>query len=302
MIKIVLTSIALIYIFYNFDFVNFYDSLLKFDIFGIFLVLIVNLLSFIIVALRWQFLSRYNCSFKASLESTFLCLGINNITPAKLGEVAKGFYLKQFYGYFVAKSMALMIIERLSDVIILGFLVCFVSYYIEITNVSIIVLLLIISLLFISLLFRYPKFFLKKIVKFSPKKTKQFLSNILKTIVRVSLKEWLITIILTVTIWFLYYLSLVLFSKFGTELKLDFFQILVVFLFASIGMALPSTPGGIGVFEAGVIFALSLYGIGKEEAFSFGLVFHMLQYIPTTLIALFILYKKDFNFRSGFEN
>jgi len=301
-VKFTITVSALIYISYDLNFKELYNSFLEFNMFGIFLTLIINMFSFILVAYRWRFLSKNICSLKASIESTFICLGVNNITPAKLGEVAKGFYLKQFYGYFIAKSFALMIIERVFDVIILISLLIFISYYIEVSNIFLLTLFIVFSLLLLTLFLLKPKLFLKFTLKYSPKIVKNFLVNVIKTIARVEFKEWLVISLYTILLWSIYYLATFIFTKIASNFELDYFQILVVFIFSSIGMALPSTPGGIGVFEAGVVFALSLYGIEKEEALSFGLILHMLQYIPTTLIAIFIINRKDFNFRKSFEN
>jgi hypothetical protein len=51
-------------------------------------------------------------------------------------------------------------------------------------------------------------------------------------------------------------------------------------------IALPSVPGWWGLWEAGGVFALSLFGVPRLEAAGFTLVGHVLHVIPTIIIGL----------------
>jgi uncharacterized membrane protein YbhN (UPF0104 family) len=53
----------------------------------------------------------------------------------------------------------------------------------------------------------------------------------------------------------------------------------------------------VGVFEAAVVFALGLFGVDKEQALAAGVVLHMLQYIPVTLLGVLILAKSGLNIK-----
>jgi uncharacterized protein (TIRG00374 family) len=52
----------------------------------------------------------------------------------------------------------------------------------------------------------------------------------------------------------------------------------------AIGVAVPSSPGFFGVFEAASKVGLGLYGVSTELAVSWGLGFHILSFIPITVI------------------
>lgn len=52
----------------------------------------------------------------------------------------------------------------------------------------------------------------------------------------------------------------------------------------AIGVALPSSPGFFGVFEAAAKAGLSLYGVPTALAVSWGLGFHILSFIPITVL------------------
>lgn len=51
-----------------------------------------------------------------------------------------------------------------------------------------------------------------------------------------------------------------------------------------IGVALPSTPGFFGVFEAAATVALGLFGIEATQAISWAIGFHLVSFIPITVI------------------
>lgn len=53
-----------------------------------------------------------------------------------------------------------------------------------------------------------------------------------------------------------------------------------------IGVAVPSTPGKIGVFQELSVLGLSLFGIAKTPALAFGLLVHSLILLPTAAMAL----------------
>lgn len=55
------------------------------------------------------------------------------------------------------------------------------------------------------------------------------------------------------------------------------------------GVALPSSPGFIGVFEAGTRATLALYGIDATRAVSYALAYHVGTFFPITLLGLYSL-------------
>lgn len=65
----------------------------------------------------------------------------------------------------------------------------------------------------------------------------------------------------------------------------------------AIGVAAPSTPGFVGVFEFFAVQGLALYGVPSELAFSWGLGFHFVAFIPITVIGLYYFGKLGMHFR-----
>ena len=58
----------------------------------------------------------------------------------------------------------------------------------------------------------------------------------------------------------------------------------MVWLSVNFALLLPSTPGNLGVLEAGAVVALVAAGVPAEAALAFALVYHAIQLIPGTLL------------------
>jgi uncharacterized membrane protein YbhN (UPF0104 family) len=52
-------------------------------------------------------------------------------------------------------------------------------------------------------------------------------------------------------------------------------------------VALPSTPGYFGPFEAAAVAGLAVYGVDRNLAIAWSLTFHVLTLIPITVIGLY---------------
>lgn len=90
------------------------------------------------------------------------------------------------------------------------------------------------------------------------------------------------------------------FKAFGIEVP--FAGALIVQGMLVIGIALPSSPGYVGVFEAGIWFPLeSFFGIPKEVGFACALTFHVLSFIPITLLGAWSLVRTGLSVRSARE-
>jgi uncharacterized protein (TIRG00374 family) len=55
------------------------------------------------------------------------------------------------------------------------------------------------------------------------------------------------------------------------------------------GVAVPSTPGFVGVFEAATLVTLRIYGVESSHAVSYALTYHLTTFLPITLLGLWSL-------------
>lgn len=64
----------------------------------------------------------------------------------------------------------------------------------------------------------------------------------------------------------------------------------------AIGVALPSSPGFFGVFEAAAKVGLAVYGVSGRQAVSWAIGLHILSFIPITLFGLYYFVRMGLHF------
>ena len=103
-------------------------------------------------------------------------------------------------------------------------------------------------------------------------------------------------LVFTVLIWLATALSYYTFSLGCPGIGLSLEQMATVMVVVCFFIALPSVPGFWGLWEAGGVFALSLYGISTSAAAGYTLANHALQLFPVILIGLISALMTSVNF------
>jgi uncharacterized protein (TIRG00374 family) len=93
-------------------------------------------------------------------------------------------------------------------------------------------------------------------------------------------------ILLSIAIWVLAALSYFVFSLGCPGIDLSFSEAFAVMVIICFFIALPSVPGYWGIWEAGGVFALALFGIVSDEAAGFTLANHAIQVIPVIIVGV----------------
>jgi uncharacterized protein (TIRG00374 family) len=98
-----------------------------------------------------------------------------------------------------------------------------------------------------------------------------------------SLLVWVITLVLyQILLWSL-------------DIQVPVIATLTLLVFLQVGVRLPSSPGSIGVFHYLCVVALSFFGVTKSVALSYGLLLHLVTYLPTSLLGLLYLSRKGYS-------
>ena len=79
----------------------------------------------------------------------------------------------------------------------------------------------------------------------------------------------------------------VCFRAFGLDLPLEAALLLQGII--GFGVAVPSTPGFVGVFEAATRVTLAVYAVDPSRAVSYALTYHLTTFLPITLLGLWSL-------------
>jgi uncharacterized protein (TIRG00374 family) len=73
----------------------------------------------------------------------------------------------------------------------------------------------------------------------------------------------------------------------GMGLSLPFSASLLLLVVLQMGVAVPSLPGRVGVFEGLSILVLALFDVDRNAAFAAGLVLHVVVFVPPILLGLY---------------
>ncbi|MCU0284939.1 MAG: flippase-like domain-containing protein [Acidobacteria bacterium] len=301
---LVLTALTLWLSFRNLDWQALKESLTRVKLFWVFLGTVNVVFSVFIVSWRWQYILKSKIRvpltdiFKVNIISQYF----NILIPARFGELLKAWLLSRRHkcsGFYVLGTVVLDKMFDFFAVVLLGFFApLFFAFRENLKGytVAIIVLLVLTPLLvlltwkkeiFLHWVLWFTKFLPKKfklgekILHFFEKGTEAFL--LLKNVkVLVSLITITLVIIMSEALT-----NFILFEAFG--FKLSIWNALVLQLILMVGMAPPSIPGKIGIFEYAVIFGLTTFGIDKSLALSCALMLHVVAYLPKIILGFIFM-------------
>lgn len=298
-LRLGLVSACLIYAFWGVDFSLLWQALAGYSLWPILVTVAFSFLSYGAMALRFNFLTRHTAGFWLCLKAFFLGMAVNNVIPAKLGELAKAFYLRRAGGFSLSKGVTMVFWERFFDLNALLAMGLAVAVHFKV-NLAFVPLATVVGGIWAALFVvrAFPNL-VGRIIDLMPSaRLSSFLADIkLQILHGVTPGFMLILGLYTALCWFLYAGVTYLFLLWGGHFTLTPGEATAVFVLSALGMAMPSSPGAFGVFEAAVVFALGLFGVDKEQALAAGVVLHMLQYIPVTLIGILVLARSGLNIK-----
>ena len=237
---------------------------------------------FLLIGYRWQLLLRtqdFRYSYQKSLIMCLKGFSAGVITPGKIGEAVKCLDLKND-GHSLQKSIAINIIERLIDLIILGFLACIslinllkISY----TNILDYALLSLISILF--LYFIYTNNQAKELSKFFLRLIFLRISN--STLINsnkhdLNLKwptyfEIILIISLSILMAIVSFLAAYLLAL-SLGINIPFLTLVSCYAISTLVALIPVSIYGIGTRDMSMIALFSYYGLSSESAVAFSIL------------------------------
>lgn len=295
---------AFLYAFWGVDFATLWQSLKQYDPGSLLLTQLYLLALFLPSTFRIMYLTQGRSRLRHAFASVVLCLGLNNILPAKLGELAKVFYLRRKIGISMGHGLGIVFWERFFDlnaVLLIGMGTAFFM------KKDLILLPLTLAVggiwLFLVLYGLWPKA-VSGLVRLLPSERLRLLVHDTLANLRqgFSLRFFLVLGAFTVLAWLAYSSFVLLFFWGVAKFPLSFLQALSVFVLSTLGMSLPSSPGSLGVYEAAIVLSLGWFGVGKEQALAAALALHMIQYLPTTAGSLLIMMRSGIGWKELRDN
>jgi uncharacterized protein (TIRG00374 family) len=264
-------------------------------------------------------------SFSQAFHPLMIAFMMNCVLPGRIGELARPVLLKQKHDIGVSAGLATVAAERVFDIFMLMFLFTMVfatitgrpdlnsDYFgFHLTSTMIksaafgLIRLSIALLVFICLLtIGTTRRWITRTIRACGRWTGRMIPRAAGRIERLS--ALLVSLIdnfslglsmvrdprrmlactgLTVLIWALTAVSYVVFAKGCPGIDLSFMEYVTVMVVICFAIALPSAPGFWGLWEAGGVFALSLFGVAHDDALGFILVNHAVQIFPVIAVGL----------------
>ncbi len=103
-------------------------------------------------------------------------------------------------------------------------------------------------------------------------------------------------IVLTIANWFSMVMALY-FSLKTFGVSLPFIYVPFVCTILNMGLAVPSSPGYIGVYEFLLISLLGIFGVPKYESFAVAIFFHASWYVPYNILGFIFVIKEHLHIK-----
>jgi uncharacterized protein (TIRG00374 family) len=265
----------------------------------VFLAVIVSLATYWIRAWRWRIilLPVKEVRLSTLFAATVIGFMANNILPLRIGEVGKALVLSIKEQLQVSAILATIVVERAFDggaIAVLGLTLFFFPIlppWMQSATLGLFALCLL-ALLCLTFLVLYKKQVSIKVLHSRWAKQRlglrfiELVTNFAAGAealrdVRAVMTISALSFILWVAHMAIFYLTVL-----ALGLELPAYTSLVVLVFTSIGVLLPSGPGYIGTFQYFTILALTIFSVPKEQALSYAVVAHASQWAPVTLLGL----------------
>ncbi|MEN6617309.1 MAG: lysylphosphatidylglycerol synthase transmembrane domain-containing protein [Syntrophorhabdus sp.] len=265
---------------------------------------------FLCVALcsyRWTRIVGNNARFRDSFVSLIIGLFVNNVLPARIGELARGYAMSKRRGIPFAYAVSTVFIDRVLD--LLGLLtITFVFFPSQALPDSVSKgLYFLVGIFIICVMVLYAvshKNVALRITGYLEKPQKPFLRKIAQRVIEIheNLRrirtpgQIALLAVLSIANWLSMSMALYFALKtFGVPLPFVYAPFVTALL--NMGLVVPSSPGYIGVYEFLLVSLLAIFGIPKYESFAVALFFHASWYIPYNVLGFIFIIKEHLHIK-----
>jgi uncharacterized protein (TIRG00374 family) len=264
----------------------------------------IVLINVALLALRWWLMllrTWQGSEYKTLLGGVYLCQMFNILLPARLGELARIYFVSERMETTKSGLLGSLILEKVIDVITFG-----VALLLLITAISLpawvsepgktfiaLSLISLISIIVLVLWGRRSIIWITPLLKRLPSSWGERVAGILERALTGfdSMRDWRRQL----PIWTLSILSLVLSTLTNyiilraVDMQVPFTAALFVLIVLQVGSAPPSAPGKLGVFHYLTVLALSAFGVDKGLALAYSLLLYVVALMPKVIIGVGVL-------------
>ena len=263
---------------------------------------------FALRARRWRIILEPvagKLSFGPLWRATAIGMMVNNVVPARAGEIARAFALTREAPVPFATSLASLAVDRLFDAIVLLVLAATAlfdptladerlmgrplsSFAVSAGTVVVLLLVVLYALVFLpNRLLRLFELFGRRVSPTVEERGRRMLETFFEGLsVLRSPRRFLAVFGWTLAHWMLNGVGFWLSFR-AVGIHAPFSAALFLQAFIALGTAVPALPGFFGVFEYMSVQGLSIYGVNREQAATWAIGYHLFSFIPITLIGAY---------------
>ncbi len=298
-IGLLISIVGIYWAFHDFGFDAFLETIksVKYEYVLLASVLIIS--SVWLRAIRWKYLFKAKDGVETYSLFRYELIGYfgNNVLPLRLGELLRAYILGKRYSLSKSYVFGTIVLERILDTLTLILLSIILLFIYPLTNLirNYIYTGMILSVILVILLI-----ILKRMNLVNTERGFLFtISKFFQSFKNLEYNKIPILFILSILTWSIYWVDVHLIQyAFGFEMTPAHSLLLLVV--SSLFMAIPSAPGMIGTFHAGVKYVMvdllaTSYTYTVSEAVSFAIVLHAYGYISYTLIGAIYFARSQFH-------
>ena len=280
---------------------------------------LIATLVFPLRALRWRVILEpvVDAPFGPLWRSVAIGMMVNNVAPARAGELARAFAVtKEVPGLKLGTSFASLAVDRIIDAVVVVILLVVAVAVSDIPSSTTINGWTVTKLVWVAgsvaatalagvtLVAFFPGFvtrvFDALLARRAPQlhhRGRSILDSLISGLGALRSPSRLLRIVFwAFTMWLVNAVAFYIGFR-GVGIGAPFEAAVFVASLIAIGVATPSSPGFVGVFEFFAKAGLALYGVPSGLAVSWALAFHFLSFIPITVIGLYYFGRLGLHFK-----
>ena len=238
-------------------------------------------------------------------RATTIGMMVNNVVPARAGELVRAFALTREAPVPFATSLASLAVDRVFDAIVLLLLAATALFDPSLSNETLagrplssfassagVVVLILLAALYVLVFFpeqllRLFELFARRVSPTVEERGRRMLQTFLQGLsVLRSPSRFAAVFGWTVAHWMLNGLGFWLSFR-AVGISAPFSAALFLQAFIALGTAVPALPGFFGVFEYMAVQGLAIYGVTREQAATWAIGYHLFSFVPITLIGAY---------------
>lgn len=275
---------------------------------------LITIAGMAIRAIRWGVLlipTAPSLPFRPRFASTVIGFAANNVLPARIGELVRAYSLGRLTRATVGAALAALVIERILDgLVLVGLLfAAMATPAFPVTGAvagmdaqsaatAVAVLMASIGIVLFAMVIMPGRSLMVATLaaRVLPARFRDTALNAFKSFLTglASLRSgriFLLSLVLAAAQWiFLAFSFQLAFSAFGID-DVPFAGAVFLQSLISLAVAIPSSPGFFGPFEAAAILGLGLWNVAPEKAVSFAVGFHLSGFVPITLMGFYYIWR-----------